>query len=575
MALYRINPEEKRLFDMAVAGEVNYFTDYYFRGPSSGTWWLPGSTSEQWSRGYDRILAEWRRQGQLETFLFKEHVYHVIYSHERSKDFPSLPAFHHSHGFLFLPWQLELHNNRTPIRTIIGGFGSGKTLSQVVSLLVHAATLPGFRAFALAPLALQAMEVYKLAMDIMDGTLFKKRFLINAPKRPNPIIVIGNDYVGETTIECYPIQDNSDKLRTLTGDMAMVDQAEKLEDLDEVIRSVGTRFRGRVPSTGRERIGTLTLVANSGDNQKLWDVYDEREHDPENYYGISPSSYDNPFLTDRDLKRFELQVGGDDESKRVYLLGGRPMGNGKEFSRDVLSRVQDRDLDLRMEEGLNRMDTQYIRLEAKGAGYYEWLLPYQPDRTYLVISDPGTDNPPNRNSPPIMVWDITEFPKNPAFLIGFVWVFGSGDIRNWATRYAEVVSRYHAIGRNGFDATGFQSGYDQWMQILESLMVEKINLSGNNKPLCLNAAKIVASKGLVKVPASLTHIFSQLARYDIMEDRTSSKLRQDLVMCFIMSCWWMQRLWYYDDSPFVPRPGYDPEDRTFRYTEDRYGYHTR
>lgn len=581
--VYRLSKGDKEIFRLSQQNP-NYFLDYYLRGSNTGTWWIPGATTERWEVGYKKLYTEWKQLKKPEQFQLNDNVYTVMWEHEKARDFPDKPAFHHHHGMLMLPYHVDLFYDRTPIRTIIGGFGSGKTMGAVQSLLIWAATLSMFRGFALAPLSIQATEVYRIAMDMIAGTLYEKRFVISSRERPFPKLTIGNDLVGESTIECYPIAGAEDKLRTLTGDCAIIDQAESNAIyLPEVIRSVGTRFRGRVSRNGRERLGTITLIANSGDNQHLWDIYDEAEHDPANYKSLSPSSYDNPWLTDKDLARFEKQVGNSEESRQMYMFGKRPLGNGDHFSREILERMRDTKLDNIMESGLLEQEKTgvnkgYIKLEARGVGVYEWRLPYEEGRTYLVISDPGTKNPPYRDSPPILVFDITDFPGtrenvNPALLVGFIWVFGNNNIQSWATRYAEIVRYYHAIGTNGFDATGYQSGYDQWLHILEGLLPEKINLGGNNKSMCLNSAKMLTANSMVKAPAGINQLYAQLARYEYPPE--PNRLRQDIVMAFIMACWWMQRLYYFDDSEFEPINNIVPFDRYQQRQINRYGRHTR
>ena len=568
--LHQLNSEEQKIFDMALDGNVRPFTDYYLRGPNTGTWWFPGSKTPRWHRGYARLHKYWLTQGRPLKMEYEFKQYSVYKTHEKSRVYPDYPAFHQNHGFLFLDWQEQLHNDRTPVRTIIGGFGSGKTLSQAVSLLIHASTLEGFRGFGLAPEATQANEILKLAYQVMRGTLFEQRFLIHYTRSPNATMVIGNSMVGDSnTIECKPILKKEISLRTLSGDMAIIDQAERFDNLEEVIREVGTRFRGRVLETGRGRIGTLTLVANSAYNDSLWRVYDRAQDDP-NYLSLSPSTYANPYLTDEDIQRYEFQVGSDSESKRIYMLGGRPLGDGKEFSRDVLVRMVSTELSEEMDAGLEGGIKGYVRQEAKEVGVWNWELPYKEGHKYLVISDPGTDNPPNRNAYAIMAWDITNFPVEPATLAAYTWGFGRGDIQNWANKHAETTWKYHAVASNGFDATGFQSGYDHWMQILQNLLTEKITLTGNNKADCLNSAKMLCSAGRILLPSSLSPIFNQLQRYELPEP---PKLKQDLVMALIMSCWWLKRLYYmtYDPGEYVPWGGNQfQEDRYERIVEDRH-----
>lgn len=582
--LYRLNKGDREILRLGREVDPNFITDYYLRSDNSGTWWLPGAETDRWKDGYETIAEYWKSEGEPESFTFAHNEYQVRWQHEKSKLYPDSPAFFHNHGMLFIPYHKDLHYDRTPVRSVIGGFGSGKTLGVVMSMLVEAITLPGYRAFALAPESIQAEEVYRLAMQMMSGTEFEKRFLISSRQRPFPRIVLGHEEIGETTIECYPIANNEAKLRTLTGDRAVIDQAESpMLDLEELIRSVGTRFRGRVSRGGRERIGTITLIANAGDNQQLWDIYDEAEFNPEFYKSLSPSSYDNPYLTDNDLKRFEQQVGNNEEARQMYLFGKRPLGNGMHFSRNTLEKMRDKTMDEMMRLGIELQeqtgeDKGFIHLEAPKLGTYEWMLPYDPARQYLVISDPGTQNPPKRDSPPILVFDITDFPgsaddPSPAFLVGFVWVFGNNNIQNWAARYSEVVHRYNAIGTNGFDATGYQAGYDQWMNALIGLYPEKISLVGNKKSLCLNAAKVLTSAELIKAPAALSHLFSQLARYEYPPE--PKRIRQDLVMAFIMACWWMQRLYWINQDPFEERPDYDPHDRYAPATFNRYGGNAR
>lgn len=581
--LYRLNAEEKRLFQKAKTN-VDVFTDYYLRNDTSGTWWYPGALRPRWKQGYDTLYKAWVGEKRPEPFVHQGVVYKIVWEHDESADYPDLPAFHHNHGVLMLPYQNQMHEDRHTVITCVGGKGSSKTYGFCLSDLVNAAMLPGYRSFILGPLSVTVEEAFRVMKQIMDGTLFQERFVVKTISKPYPLIVIANDRVGESTIEFFSIKDDPTKLLTMTGDRAVIDQAEKLDDYPAILDAVGTRFRGRIK--GRSRLGTLTFVANSANNQQFWDLHDMAEVNPKHYSAYTVSSYDNPHLTDRDIERFEIVVGGDAESIRVSLKAGRPRGNGKEFSREVLERMTSHDLVQRMTDGINADLPGYIRLKQQGVGIHEWLLPPEPGHTYLVISDPGTDNPPHRNSPPIFIWDITDFPgtkqaPKPMLLVGFVWVFGRGDILNWATRFAELVRYYRAVGRCAFDATGHQAGYDTWMPILENLFVEKLSFAGNAKPLMLNAGKIVASWGLAQVPAELDQLFSQLERYDITEDRPGSKLRQDLVMAFIMSCFWAQRLWYgafmdsfEADTQKRSRPP-DPDDRTQRFLEDRYGSHVR
>lgn len=543
--MYTLNKGDKQIFQAAKT-DPDIFANWYFKNEFSGTWWMPGAKNERWKVGYDRIHKHWKSEGRPNTFKIGPREYQTIFEHEMSESFPKHPAFFHNHGTLFLPWAKELHNDRTPIRTVVGGFGSGKTLNMALSMLIYAATLPGYRGFAMAPILKQAEEMQRVMLSLIEGTLYEERFLVKAVGGHNPQIIVSNDYVGTTSIEFFSIMTNPEKIRTLTGDNAVIDQAEKIPDLNAVIRDVGSRFRGRYK--GRGRLGTITFIANSEENEQLWDIYDKAEEDPRNYKSMSPSSLDNIYLTDRDIERYMLLFGDDEDEREQYIEGKRPVGNGEHFSRDILTAMRDENLDRIMRKGIDQDLDGYTMLQESGVGVYEWLLPPAPGREYLVISDPGTKNPPYRDSPPILVWDITDFPgekgnRNPVTLAGFVWVFANGSIDNWATRYAEIVYRYDAVGTNAFDATGYQSGYDQWLDAMEGLLAEKINLAGNGKYMALNAAKMITSRRMAKIPYALSSITGQLSRYTTPEPK---RLRQDVAIAFMMSCWWLLRLYYFD-----------------------------
>jgi hypothetical protein len=540
---YKLTDEDKQMIERSVANP-NVATLYYLKSKTSGTWWFPGSVSPRWRNGYDKLLAYWESRKKPDVFMYMNNKYEAIYEFEDSTLY-NTPAFFHNHGPMFLDYQRQLHEDRTPIRTVIGGFGSGKTLGCVLSALVKAIQLPGYRCFVLAPEKKQVAEFYVLCRALLEGTLYKERFIMGMRENPNPAIMISHDGIGVSTIECFPIANKPDTLRTLTGDEIIVDQAEhKQLHLEEIIRSAGTRLRGRVGK--RSRVGTITFLANADDNDELWDIYDRPSVDKGNYLSLAPSSYDNPFLTDRDIKRFELTVGNSKELRDQYMKGNRPLGDGMWFSRQTLQALKAPHLDEKMKRLIDNAEVGEgpIYKEEPQIGVVEWLLPYEEGHTYLVTSDPGTDKPPNRDSPVILVWDITGFPgqganRIPAKIVGFVWFDGNKSIETWATRYQLTVRQYKAHLQNGFDATGFQSGYDTWMPYIADLFPEKFNMAGNGKALCLNAARILTTKAMIEIPVALSPLLNQLSRYALPEPKHA---RQDLVMAFAMGCWWMQRL---------------------------------
>lgn len=432
---------------------------------------------------------------------------------------------------------------------------SGKTYGFMVEMLVYGAILPRFRAFGLAPFAVQANEVFVQAKGLIDGTLYAERFLIRAPRKPQPHLVIGNSLVGDNnTIECYPILEDTDKILTLSGDMAMVDQAEKMPDIYEARRMIGSRFRGMVG--GRSRLGKIAYVANVADNPSLWDLYDEGETDPKGVWSFSPHSGLNSYLTIKDMIRYQKMVGKTEDERRMYFGGGRPMGSGEYFNRTMLDNARARWMDDLMQDNLQLETEGWKHVKAEKCGTVKWEMPPEEDGEYIVIADPGYKNPPYRDSAGVSVWKVNGFPFVPAHLVGFTWVAGNGNPEPWMNQYTDYVIRYRAIGHNGYDATGSGAAYAKLTDINE-LLPYPVNLGAMKKQSYITLLQTVMARGLLQMPY-IEHIFSQLAKYEYPE---KEKMRQDLVMMLLVAVAVLEPRWYLQFQTKNEKEYYDPSDR--------------
>jgi hypothetical protein len=267
------------------------------------------------------------------------------------------------------------------------------------------------------------------------------------------------------------------------------------------------------------------------------------------------------------LKEIEKDVGADDESIRVHILGGRPLMAGEHFPTSIQALIRSEILDQKMEHGLLHKMEGYKHIEYSKVGTVLWETPYEPDRSYCVIADPGTDNPPNRNAAVIMVWDYTDFPKAPATLAAFAWVYGNHRPEPWIEKFIDYTINYHAIHTNAIDSTAWQSGIQESLYIMDGVTAGGLSLQANNKARYLNFAKRMAGMGLMKMP-SIQGAFTQLGRYKLPD----IKLKQDIVMTFIMSAGWLEHLYYfqYDDEEAKDKPiGELPEGR-YLTEEDRF-----
>ncbi len=562
-ALHQLNEGELAIFKkVEETGDPNWFTSFYLRGDNSGTWWKPDATSSQWKNGYDALHKTWTKLKKPPSFEFSDNKYSVI-----TQGDPDNPSFHHHHGFLFQPWQKDVYSAKQRISVIFGGFGCGKTMLGIASMLQRAATLPGYRGLVLAPNSTMTNEVFTQAVQLMYDTKFEDRFLIKATEKPFPRIVIGNSLVGDRNmIQFFPIGDSVGvkKILTLTIDEAFIDQAEQLDDVPGIVRAVGSRMRGMYK--GRERLGKMTFSANADYNDGLWDLFDEQTKDPERVIGFQPKTWDNPFITDDQIASIKKDVGGDKESIRVHMEGGRPIAGGEHFSAVTLQLCKSTNLDDLMRRAIDTGLDGHMYETREKIGVVHWALPPREGRKYLTVADPGYDNPPNRNSPVIMVFDYTDFPETPAFLWAFHWVDGNSSPEPWLQKFTECLHTYGSFMSNAFDSTGPQAGYERLVPHLNDIHASGISMGGNNKFVYLNTAKRLAARGMFQFPA-ISGIFQQLSRYKLPDH----KLRQDIVSTLLVASAWLESVFYsamneqYDSRSEIE---HDIEDR---YQRDRTG----
>lgn len=575
---YELTNEDYQIFKLG-ARNANYITDHYMRTPHSGTYWRNKAADDlsfdsERQTAWEIMRNKWAVDGMPDEFIFEAGTTSVKYAVQY--DEAGEPIFFHNHGWLWQPWQLQIHHAPQPDVTVIGGYGCGKTAAIAMSLAVLAITVPNFRGFAVAPQMIQATEVYNYLNTALFGTPYWEKFVVGSPKRPMPQFVIENSYVGRSTIEIFSIEDDPEKIRTLEGDVAYLDQAEKFDDLEQIERDLGSRLRGTV--RGRPRLGKMVWIANAGDNPQLWYRYDLGEYEPQFYMSLNPRSMDNPYLSKTDIANLKRRVGGTTEEIEQWMEGRRPMGSGEHFSRKMVEMCIDEPMNNLMEE-LDALPLDNIRREGftwrktQQLGTFLWEMPEdkKSKRDYIVISDPGSSNPPDRNSAIIMVFDVTSFPQQPMTMRAFNWIVGDGSYWPWVLAYQKYVTDYKAFGRNAFDSTGVQKGFDELIFHDMHLAAEGMNMAVGGKMLALNALKFFMGKGLIKFPY-IPHLTNQLTNYKLPDN----KIRQDLVMCLAMAAAWARRLYYveldneeqFNDGQAVPgeierysRRGADRYDR--------------
>jgi len=358
--VYKLTEGDRALFKTLEDGP-DVFTDFYFRSEDSGTYWRPveieseipemAEILERWRRGYKILKERWEAAGRPPSFVHKNKVYHVIMDKNG-------PIFHHRHGVLFLDWAKKMWNAPQSLYVILGGMGSSKTWHVMMLAAIKCVTKKRFSVVVVAMHSIQVAEVYNQFQSMLSGTELERRFVKRYRERPQMQIVFESDYIGESTITFYSIRDDYRKLLNLSFDMAYVEQAEAVEDLDGLLSTLATRSRGQIG--GREREGTIYLVANARDNPALWDLFDQAEQEPDRIMALQPSIYENVYVTPAQLAKIESIVGKDPNRRREMLFGQRPIGSGEHFPAQTIKQCHSKSLDDMLETALREKKRRLV-----------------------------------------------------------------------------------------------------------------------------------------------------------------------------------------------------------------------
>lgn len=570
-SLYRLTEGDKAIF-AKIPESPNYFTDYYIRGDATGTWWRPveehssvpeiQEVIDKWVRGYDILNNKWRSLGKPDIFEHRNREYIVHYE----LDF-EYPAFHDHHGFIFLPWQLQYWNAKQTTKIIIGGYGSAKTSGTLVANLIRMATLRQYTCYVVAEYSRQAQQVFIDAKNLLTGTEYEKRFLLRSSNdtgwvtKPTYKLTVKNSQCIESTMEFLSIEQDPARIKNLQGDAFHIEQAEQFNNLDQVMEYLGSRLRGQVG--GRPRLGLMEFVANSEEsgNPQLWDLADEALTDPKGYFFLQPETFDNIYITPKQLIDIEKRMPKDPEHKDRALKGARPLGSGEHFPKKSLERCRSKMLDDKMQTGREAQLPGYVLKKKEKAQVVEWAMPPEEDHLYILAADPGYSNPPYRNSPALFVFDITDYPHIPAHLTAFAWPDGNNSPEPWIAKFLEFAATYKCQNRCAFDATAWQSGYERELHGLTDLNPWPVKLNIATKATYLNALKTLMSQGKLQIP-DIPLVFSQLSNYKLPDD----KLRQDLVMALLIIAGQIDFMF----SGFT-----DDQEKKPTQQEERYGFHSR
>jgi hypothetical protein len=468
-------------------------------------------------------------------------------------------------------WQKMVHLAKQTRIVVIGGYGSGKTQGIAMSACTWAMTTLDFKFMNAAPVSWQTELMYHLIMDMAEDTPFGK-LIYEHPKRPYPKITL-KFYVGQflvnSSLEFMSVDENAAKILSWDGDWLNIDEAGKIDNLSETIKNAGSRLRGKT-KRGRPRLGRFSMCSNSWDNPEMWYRFDMASALPEEHLSLTVSTRANKNITPEQLRDILKDVPEDEWDQ--FIEGNRPQGAGMYFSNNSVHSCESKTLSDFVKDRIKSGDPDYIVASTSLAGVVVYEMPVIADHVYIELADPGTGEAPNRNAPVVMVWDVTDFPKNRAVLVGLWWGAGHGSITPFLVKYFQLMMKYKPI-YNGVDSTGTQKGTAELLNtyILDKDNVEKtggwlgqidltgildktihgLDFSGGKKPIYLINARLMLEAKLMMWSDMIVGIRSQLTNYDPAKDRTGEpKISQDLVSAFAMSAHTIRALFHISTSEF-------------------------
>lgn len=496
----------------------NWFLDYYVRREG-------GYLVEPSSRRHEAYLKHWEELGRPESFdafsagiAFKVRPKHVGL-HK--------PYFIEDRGYCLLPWQLELWQRREPTRIVIGTPGTGKTSSLGMMAMFVCATTPYYAFLNIAPTDMQSRQMARSIVETIQGTEFERKFVRNIVRRPYFKITFHN----EATFESMHVSNNASNIQSWYGDWINIDEAgnHPLNSIDEngdellagILTGAATRMRGTRPN-GMERDKRLTLISMAYDCETLWRLYDMGQM-PEHrghYWSRTVTWRENPYLSKKDIEFHRRHIPPGQEEQ--WLEGKRPPPKGAEFSQQMLAGLFD---------GVD-MDPEARVVYNHSGILTEYLVPRKDGHIYVLAGDPGHGIPPYRNAPVCLMFDVTDFPKMPALLVGFWWGEGHGSIMPFIKKMDEWMRMYHVPQEfRGYDSTSSQKAIAELAWMTEDQSVVPLGFEGGKKWRYINSAKVLMSKGVIKSPP-IPGLAQQMRSYSLPDKR----IAQDIVSAFCMAC---------------------------------------
>jgi len=426
-------------------------------------------------------------------------------------------------GMQMLPKQVILHHASQKNILVVGGVASGKTSARALSALAYATTIPHYRFLNVSISSFQANLMFDFLISRIEGNRKFEKLVKVTRKRPYPEV----ELITGSQLSFMTVGYEAQHIRGSEFDEINFDEG-GFEPKEATISALRGRLRGTRPD-GTTRMGRLTITTTPTDIPWLYERWQRGEdkenegYDPQRYLSLRMTIYENIYLPQWQIE--EIEKDTPDELKAQELSAEFPVLIENEFPRDQINTITDMDW-LSDAEAKNQVEPGYSGykvVQSTRNGVVHWETPVESGHIYIIAGDPGTNNPPHRNSPSVMVMDVTEKPYK---LVYHSWPNGNGKYAPFLSNYRYALEKYNPVYK-GIDATGTQKAIDELAFEQYGIELNSLNFQ-KDKYAMVNALKMLVQRGGFRMPF-IKGIRQQLASYKLPDN----KIAQDLI-CSLM-----------------------------------------
>jgi len=497
-------------------------------------------------------------------------------------------------GIRLFPWQLAIYYAPQTEITAIGGRGSGKTMGIGIAMAAYHALHPGEPWLHVSPVKDQAQRTYEAIMQygsVPHGNrpTFVSRFVRDYVVAPFPEIRLKSwdSHDPGNILRFRPLgDDNIEYLRSMEAGTITVDEAFRdvenpatYPQLRGCIRGMNTVRMALMPKNKQEKIDKLIqqISMESDDKTKnrlereldnlvedlklkrrnlmllygnvagwMWVKrrYEQARRDPQNWFSLKVTSYDNPTLG-RDAVKGMERAYGDGELRGVEMNADWPSDVGNIFSGRGLMRCLDPNA---LAETLRAYEDDipgYMVRNHLEHGIFMYQEPSQRGHVYVIGADPGSGMIPDRNKWCIVTFDMSVTPfRMTYFEVGNVDHRQRGSFSLFWNRLRYCRDYYPGLpGDVWVESTGPQRGMNE-LAMPEDVRVTAVSLQ-TTKLILVNKWAALIDRGMLSWP-DISIWTNEHSAYNIPDDQ----LDQDCVMAGICAG---GAMWQYVDIDYQPR----------------------